>query len=193
MKCLMAGIVFLLVSTLASAASVTISNPVAVTGFEGDQSPVPVTSFFTTDTSATASFLDGMNSFQPFRIELDILTSATGMLSFDLATSVDEWSVSIFNTATNVSTELGTLFVEGQAGQLAGLLAEVDANIVYKLVVYGEYLNDMGSSRDFTLMLSDIVLSEVPLPAAVWLFGTVLLGGVAIRRKRKKALSLQAA
>lgn len=193
MKRFMTGVVLLLASTLASAATVTISNPVAVTGIEGDQSSVPVSSFFTTDTSATASFLDGMNAFQPFRIELDVLTSATGALSFDLATSVDEWAVSIVNTATNVVTELGSWFVLNQAGQLTGLLAEVEADTVYKLVVYGDYLYDMGTSRDFTLTLSNIALSEVPLPAAVWLFGSVLLGGLALRRKRQKSLSAQMA
>ncbi|KDE39222.1 hypothetical protein ADINL_2351 [Nitrincola lacisaponensis] len=193
MKRLMTGIVLLLASTLASAATVTISNPVAVTGFEGDQSSVPVSSFFTTDTSVTASFLDGMNAYQPFRIELDVITSVTGALSFDLATSVDEWAVSIVNTATNVVTELGSWFVLNQAGQLTGLLAEVEADTVYKLVVYGDYLHDMDFSRDFTLTLSNIALSEVPLPAAVWLFGSVLLGGLALRRKRQKSLSAQVA
>ncbi|MFN3880752.1 MAG: hypothetical protein ACK4L8_04900 [Nitrincola lacisaponensis] len=193
MKRLMTGIVLLLASTLASAATVTISNPVAVTGFEGDQSSVPVSSFFTTDTSVTASFLDGMNAYQPFRIELDVLTSVTGALSFDLATSVDEWAVSIVNTATNVVTELGSWFVLNQAGQLTGLLAEVEADTVYKLVVYGDYLHDMDFSRDFTLTLSNIALSEVPLPAAVWLFGSVLLGGLALRRKRQKSVSAQMA
>jgi hypothetical protein len=40
--------------------------------------------------------------------------------------------------------------------------------------------------------ISVVEVSEIPLPAAVWLFGSALLGGLAVRRKRKKALQTSA-
>ncbi|MCD8512172.1 MAG: PEP-CTERM sorting domain-containing protein [Nitrincola sp.] len=41
--------------------------------------------------------------------------------------------------------------------------------------------------------MENIQVSEVPLPAAFWLFGTALVGGLAFRRNRMKKLSTQAA
>lgn len=190
MKRLMTGIVLLLASTLASAATVTISNPVAVTG--AANAPVSLTAFSPTDTSAIATF-QGFNALQPFAVELDVLTSATGTLSFDLATTVVEWSVSIVNTATNTTTLLGSWWNDGLVGGLTDLTTEVEAGTVYKLLVFGSRSWDGNAGRDMTVSLSNIALSEVPLPAAVWLFGSVLLGGLALRRKRQKSLSAQMA
>ncbi|KGK41301.1 hypothetical protein LH51_16100 [Nitrincola sp. A-D6] len=187
MKRIITGMLLLLVSALASAASVTISNPTATTGV--DEYNVPVASFVTTDTTATLNLVDGgLDAFQPFAIELDLLTSATGTLSFDMATSLDEWTVSIVNTVTNITTQLGNWFVPDLAGELTGLTTDVESGIAYKLLVFGGYAKDpLGSSRNFNLTMSNIEVSEVPLPAAVWLFGSVLLGGLALRRKKRLA------
>lgn len=187
MKRIMTGVVLLLVSTFASAASVTISNPAATTG--ADEINVPVASFNTTDSTVALTLIEGgLNTAQPFAVEMDLLTSATGTLSFDMATSLDEWTVSIVNTVTNIATELGSWFVLNQAGELTGLSTAVEAGIAYKLLVFGGYANNPeDSSRNFNLTMSNIELSEIPLPAAVWLFGSVLLGGLALRRKRRLA------
>ncbi len=184
MKRIITGMVLLLASAFTSAASVTISNPTAVTG--ASNFPVSLTSFATTDTSAVATFI-GLDTLQSFAVEMDVLTSATGTLSFDISTTVDEWTVSILNTSTNVATVLGSWWSGGLFGGFTGLTSEVEAGTVYKLLVFGDESWDGNAGRDITVSLSNIELSEVPLPAAVWLFGSVLLGGLAMRRKKRLA------
>lgn len=185
MKRIMTGMALLLASVLASAASVEISNPIAVTGLANN--PANFVSFDTTDTSAEAVFT-GLAFNQPFSVELDVITSATGTLSFDIATTVFNWSVSMVNAANLGDPSLLASWSNGSLiGGFTGLTAEVEAGAVYKLIVFGDRSLDANFGRDITVSLSNIELSEVPIPAAVWLFGSVLLGGLVLRRKNRLA------
>lgn len=190
MKNLLLATLLFAVSSVASAASISFTNPIAVVDYQTN--PVLPTSIISTSDSLNLSFTQGLPVNEAYRIEIDMsVLNAPSTISFDFASSVDEWNVSVISSSgTQV---LGTWLQEGQLSPVANLVATLQSNVAYKLIIDGTYLNPLNLDRSLNLSLQNINVSEVPLPAAVWLFGSVLLGGLAVRRKRQKATALQAA
>lgn len=183
--------VLLVFSSLTNAAAISIGNPVAVTG--ASNTPVLLSESVSTINNdyVNAVFVDNFNFRQEYGVTFALRPQVTGFLSFNINISVlTPWNLSVIgedNTSVFSSIVNGTqlLSVNTSLMQSGGL---------YNLIISGnDFVGTAGALRGLTVTIQDIAVSEVPLPAAVWLFGSVLLGGFAIRRKRQKMLSLQSA
>jgi len=175
-------------SGVTSAASLTISNPTATTGASNNL--VGVDGFSFLGNSASVNFNDDFDLFDEFRVSLDLVSSISGFASFNISLTVlDTWNVSI------VGVDNTTVF-SGSGDGFQSLNVDtslMQSQALYNLVITGSSFVGSNSLRGLEVYITDIHVSEVPLPAAVWLFGTALLGGLAIRRKRQRSLNLQVA
>lgn len=186
------GLLLFMVSTYTLAASVTINNAVFSEPrlFSGSDSNLFYQMGDLGDEYAVSS--DAFNYLDPFRVEVDIETLVSGTLTFDLGTSALNWAYSLVNSVTEEVVSAGSwtanIFIPS-AGVLTEQSALVEAKAVYKLIIEGDKYEDNVDNRSFDMAMSNIELSEVPLPAAVWLFGSVLLGGLALRRKKRLAIA----
>ncbi|WP_151669227.1 hypothetical protein [Nitrincola schmidtii] len=161
MKKLILGAVLMLASFVVSAASVSIT---------------PVSGAI--QLSAGDYYQAGNTS--TFQLELNGID--TGIASVGFTASLSDWSYSLFegtDTSGTPAFSAGT-FVANSA---QGFSLTMVSSVIYSLVLSG----DVGTSFGFlTTFNVPIEVSEVPLPAAVWLFGSVLLGGLAMRRRSQK-------
>lgn len=178
----------MLLSFSVSAATLQITNPTIISVNDGNsaiqgswQDPV------NTDSSYNQT-VQSLIANTTFSVSWDLITDAPSILSFDFLGSTIAGVVSIFNNETPVLQQSWENFQP-----ITGLSTALEAGVAYKLIVSSYMYDGTNLSRDFTLTLSNIQVSEVPLPAAVWLFGSVLLGGLALRRKRQKSVSAQMA
>ena len=147
-----------------NAASFTLDNPVisqgsvfAVPGLEGQY-------IFAFDQVATGSVtltLDAM------------LTGAVDrVLDLKVTSYLQNWSLSFIDQTQGLSTSL----IQNSMLDTHNLRVAMLAGSVYQWVFTG-----VTPLRHFS-----IEVSEVPLPAAVWLFGSMLLGGLVIKRRKAK-------
>ena len=171
MKKLILGAVLLLVSFTASAASVTISNPQVI---EGSGSVMSV------DASG-AQFTFGSEFVAPESVAVSWNTTLTGislgLVDFDVSSTLVDWSLSIFDGVNETVLSANNL-----ANSSVSSLFTMTGGTVYTLVMTGT-----AAISSFTASFAyPPSVSEVPLPAAVWLFGSVLLGGLAMRRRSQK-------
>ncbi|WP_151669197.1 hypothetical protein [Nitrincola schmidtii] len=177
MKKILLGVLLMLVSSIAASASITIS---------------PSTTNFTSGSSLESSS-NGIGSIQwditaggdidsYVSLNFDLSVSGSGQIS-----DSNNWTVSILNSASE------TIF-SGSLGQTFNILLTAGNTIT--AIVAGEVRRGSLSAYTATLTINNFStqVSEVPLPAAVWLFGSVLLGGIALRRraalKRQPALAV---
>ncbi|WP_225307580.1 hypothetical protein [Nitrincola iocasae] len=177
MKKFLFGAMLLLVSFAASAASVSISNPVVTTG-SGDltQLAIPTVQYtFGTD------FVVGESVSLSWDTELT--GAALGLVDFNVSSTLVNWSLSIFDGIT--TTELTS---NNDANTLVSSLFTMASGTVYNIIMTGT-----AAINSFTVGFSyPPEVSEVPLPAAVWLFGSVLLGGLALRRRKAQQVAVAA-
>jgi len=151
-----------------NAASLTISNPVISQGL--------------------AVVVPGQNSQYVFAFEqiksgsvnltLDAALSGAvdKILDMNVTSYLHNWSLSILEQSSGLSTNLVVnSILDTQNISFAFL-----AGTVYQFVFTGT-----SPLRHFS-----IEISEVPLPAAFWLFGSVIMGGIAIKRRKSAQLKL---
>ncbi|WP_036519932.1 VPLPA-CTERM sorting domain-containing protein [Nitrincola sp. A-D6] len=161
----------MLASFAASAASVSINNPTVLAG-SGDVLSInlPATQY-----TFGSEFVPG----EATSVSWDtVLTGASmGLVNFNVSSTLLDWSLSIFDgSSTTVLTS------NNADNSVVSSLFTMSSGIVYNLIMTGT-----SAINSFTVGFAyPPAVSEVPLPAAVWLFGSVLLGGLALRRRSKK-------
>jgi len=193
MKKLLLGVVLMLVSSIATSATITIGNPVTQNSGAFTSTPT-FTNITNTTTTRTDTINTGINGFAvfvglssgDFTTSWNISSNENVGFTLDLTsnhTNRSNWSISIFDT---VSETLSTYAY----GSSFDLVMSAGNSIVVS--VLGSIGAIQAKSFNTTLSISNLEVSEVPLPAAVWLFGSVLLGGLAFRRKaaQKRQLAL---
>ena len=174
--------VLLLFSVVSNAASIEIGNPVAYSGPE-DASVKLLQSSTISNSYVEAIFEENFELGQRFSVGFELAPSVDGFLSVDIGATLQRgWDVTIIDQLNNPvfsgsSTGLDLVHVNSSLMQ---------AGSVYNLLVSGREFVGSQSLRGLTITMENIQVSEVPLPAAVWLFGTALLGGLALRRKRNQ-------
>lgn len=188
MRILLFFMMLVLTSTYASAASVGITNIYSstsnVTPTSGIQNGLVIADSFVLQTP--------VDNFQAFSVGFDLEFNSESLFGFDLRlNNTMPWSVSVISLNNSFSTTLsstGTSSVSFSPNL-------VNAGEVYRILIEGTARLSGPSSgpRFLSVTMENIQVSEVPLPAAFWLFGTALMGGLAFRRNRMKKLSAQAA
>lgn len=121
-----------------------------------------------------------LGSESTFQLALEGASQAIANISF--TASLSDWSYSLFegtNTAVSAMLTDGVFGANTQQGFTLTMLSSA----VYTLVLSGNAGTSIGFITNFDVPFE---VSEVPLPAAVWLFGSVLLGGLAMRRRSQK-------
>ncbi|WP_417585090.1 hypothetical protein [Nitrincola sp.] len=170
MKKLLLGAVLMLASFAVSAASVSITNPTTT----GSGS---VMSFTAPDIQYT--FGSGFEAGESVSLSWDteLTGAALAQTNFSVTSTLVDWSLSIFD---GVNTTV--LTSDNLANTLVSSLFTMASGTVYSIIMSGT-----AAISSFTVGFSyPPAVSEVPLPAAVWLFGSVLLGGLALRRRSRK-------
>ena len=163
----------LLLSFNASAASLTLVGDAGNTGSVGIGSGSVVT-------ASTSSLASGALLSDAFTVTSDTATTATLSLTFNpLAPTT---AVSIFDGVNIFGLDVIKI---GSLGILEYTWV-LEAATEYVINVFiGKAL--AGSNYDLRLTTSGI--SEVPLPAALWLFAPALLGFLGFRRKANKLVA----
>ena len=172
MKKMILGALLLLASFTASAASVSIFNPQVVQG-SGD-----VISFQPNGTQFTfgSDFNDAPEAVA-VSWNSALTGAAQGLVDFEVSSTLVDWSLSIFDGATET-----VLTSNNVSNTAVSALFNMTSGTVYTLVMTGTAVIS-SFTASFAYPPS---VSEVPLPAAVWLFGSVLMGGLAMRRRSQK-------
>lgn len=126
-----------------------------------------------------------------FCVDLDGSTSNAGILTSKNGFSAGKYKVSFALSGNQRNGPADQVFVAFGAGTLVNnLLLDWDENWhTYSFLVDlvdGDKLTFRNLGGDNVgAMLDNIQVSAVPLPAAVWLFGSGLMGFLAMRRKAK--------
>ena len=170
MKKLILGAVLMFASFAASAASFNINNPI-VTGTG--------TVFSQTDNGVTALAPVGSIAGASFTGQLVGAASATANFAV-FVNGLTNWSFSVIDNATN--SVVDSIIGQTTTGTLVPVSVSVLGGAIYSLVFTGSVTDPLYVNATFV----PVALSDVPLPAAVWLFGSVLLGGIAMRRRSQK-------
>lgn len=173
MKKILLGAVLMLASFTASAGSVTISNPTVTQG----------SGFITEVSTPTGEYIFGGNFFEVGEtVELSwdsqLTGFAQGLVNYSVSSTLDNWSLSVLEGGVE------TLLTGNNAANTA-IFAPFTKNggTIYNLIMTGT-----ATISSFSVGYTyPIGVTETPLPAAVWLFGSVLLGGLALRRRSKNA------
>ena len=109
-------------------------------------------------------------------------------------TDLDRWGItntgSVYNLTTLTGTQpTGLIWADSQANANAGadnFNPYVDHTATFTLAIAGLTANSVISDVTFTFGTNGAV--AIPIPAAVWLFGSGLMGLVAIARRRQGSL-----
>lgn len=167
-KKIILGTLLLVASFVTSAASVSITNPSVILG-EATVStlliPGKLFTFAGDVTPGATSIAWEAELTGAYSATVNLVTSAT----------LNDWTVSILGTGAGsvgnaIGTETTTPFT-------------IYSGTVYTIVVSGiAALDHFSVAFNYPPVLTDIV-SEVPVPAAVWLFGSVIAGAFAMRRR----------
>ncbi|QEW06235.1 hypothetical protein [Nitrincola iocasae] len=171
MKKLLLGAVLMLASFAVSAASVSITNPTVTTG-SGN-----VASFTAPDIQYTFGSAFDAGEAVSLSWDTELTGAALAQANFSVSSTLVDWSLSIFDGLNET-----VLTSNNAANTLVSSLFTMASGTVYNIVMTGT-----AAISSFTVGFSyPPAVSEVPLPAAVWLFGSVLLGGLALRRRSRK-------
>ena len=160
MKKLILGLVLMLSSFMVNAASVTISPTLTSWG----------------------GYTTGLQDFEVFQLSQD--SFSLGQATVELTTSLNDWSFSLYS-GTDVENTNSLILSGGTilSNVKTSFTFSMIGGEIYSLMVSGSRGDNPSFTTAFTL---PVEVSEVPLPAAVWLFGSVLLGGLAMRRRSQK-------
>lgn len=134
------------------------------------------------DVNTAASVLRNPDDTQPLTVLADIfadLGSGSVYGSFDATIASNNTTESIFLNANAISSLMTGLGSEWGIGYSVINTTHTDFNVIERVFRGSE--DNMPSS--------ELILTVVPVPAAVWLFGSGLLGLVAIARRRSNELA----
>jgi len=179
MKKLLLGVVLMLATFAVNAASVQVGNPVFDMSF--NSATGQGTQLLSNSNFSAQGFNPVVGSNVGFVFDGELTGISAAVANFVVSVSgLTNWSFSLVNTETQTTQTL----LSGIAGS-NGLLsapATVFSGVAYQVVFQG--VSDAATFA--SVVFSPVELSEVPLPAAVWLFGSVLMGGLAMRRRSQK-------
>ena len=183
MKKILPALLLLLISNLSYSATITIGDPTigAVGGFfhndmvsdqeRTDYIRINTRPFYGQSPAQTITFTSfwTISSTHDVDITLNISTNNRP----NEFTNMSNWSTSILDMDNNIlSTE--------PVGESHSISLSSDENLRVRLL--GQIVRSDSPTFVATLSFSEDI-GEVPLPAAVWLFGSILLGGLVMRRK----------
>lgn len=190
MKKMLFGLVLMMASFAVSAATISIGNPTVTPGSFYLGTPGYSNSLLTdtqrTDTINSGYALLGGSLTTSWVLSSDVDASFSLGVSGSGASGMNSWTVSILSSG-------GALLASGALGSVFENLM-IAAGDTLTAVVAGTISSNIFASKSYTasLSLSNIAVSEVPLPAAVWLFGSVLMGAVALRRRKARQVAVAA-
>ena len=161
-----------------------ITNPLVSNGvfpgqvdFGSPEASIPDNVLFNSNAMTDTGSTTASNQVGP--IDGDFLTAAAvNAFSLDFSSSGNPQSISIFDLG-------GSLLDENlltPAGGFFGLIS--DTSIGSFLISNGEFSTN-NRDRFFIDNFAAYSASPVPVPAAIWLFGTALIGFVGMSRRRK--------
>lgn len=169
MKKWLISLAFFLAPLSVNSASLSIDNPVIS---QGTAIAVP---------GQASHYVFAFEQIASGSVTLTLEAMLTGaidtVLDLNITTYLQNWSLSIIDQTQGVST----LLISNSIMDTQSLSISMLATSVYQLVFTG-----VTPLKHFSIEINEI--SKIPLPAAVWLFGSVLLGGVAVKRRRSARL-----
>ncbi|WP_417585941.1 hypothetical protein [Nitrincola sp.] len=172
MKKLLLGAVLILASFTASAGSVSITNPTIIQG----------SGFITDVSTATGEYIFGGAFFEADEAvtlswDSQLTGFAQGLVNFSVSSSLANWTLSVLEGGVE------TVLTSNNAAN-SSVFAPFTKNggTIYNLIITGT-ATISSFSVGFTY---PVEVTQTPLPAAVWLFGSVLLGGLTLRRRLSK-------
>jgi hypothetical protein len=189
MKKLLLGVVLMLVSSIATSATISIGNPTITNSnllIGPNSNLVSSQELSRIDTINSNLWLGGT-----VRAEWNILASNDSSFTLNMISNHSNranWTVSIFDMVTGSWND----YSYGTAFDIA-LAAGNSIKVAMTGIIARSFLQSKSFNTTLNVSgLTNLEVSEVPLPAAVWLFGSVLLGGLAFRRKaaQKRQLAL---
>lgn len=184
MKKVLCAAALVAASTSVSAAPITF-NFAQAAGYEWVIEPIH---FEQSPTHATVTFLQA--PYHGSEIMFFFTANETGRLSFDAYLgALGTWDLTA-GTYDHYWTNdvIGTWNDPTTVGRLVGAELDIYAGTKYVLSMVPHNHGSFENIYElFAASINNIELqvSEVPLPAAFWLFGSVLAGGIAARRKHK--------
>lgn len=170
MKKFLLGAILMMASFSALAGSISITNP-TTTG----------SGLLTEVTIPTIQYTLGSDFNTNEAVELfwdaELTGAALGLVDFTVSSSLANWSLSIFD-----GLEETVLSTGNQQNSIVTTMFTMTGNTVYNIIMTGT-----AAITSFTVGFTyPPSIAEVPLPAAVWLFGSILMGGLAMRRRSLK-------
>ena len=112
-----------------------------------------------------------------FKIDSIIATTANIIAPADFSSSLSVYQDAFSNNVLRTYMPFNT--------SSAALLLSESGTGLYSFSVYGQNASEAGDfSFDYSLQIG---VSAVPVPAAVWLFGSGLIGLVSVARRKKTA------
>lgn len=187
MKKMLLALVLMLASFAVSAASISIGNPTVSPGNFYIGSPgytnTTLTDTLRTDTIQSGYAIFGGPLSTSWELSSDVDASFSLGVSGTGTSGMASWTVSILNSG-------GDLLTSGSLGSVFESLM-ISAGDTLTAVIAGTISSNIFASKSFSasLALSSIQIAETPLPAAIWLFGSVLLGGLAMRRRKAQQVA----
>ena len=119
----------------------------------------------------------------------NVTLGETLILTFDQMVSLDE--VTFRDGGHHQTFDPKALFELTIDGILYGgtgqaLVPTFYGPLVGKVFEFANFNADADTDNDYQFYISTVNVSAVPIPAAIWLFGSAMLGFVGIRRNNKK-------
>lgn len=152
------------------------NQPVLITGSNNPRFMIPTANSINSVVNNAVTFLASQQNFVNATS-----VSQSGTLGFYEALS---FNGSFGNTVLSAESVVGGMALTAFLPEYEG---DFNENFLFNftLLDIGEFL----LSEDGTFTYSTDVVTVIPVPAAVWLFGTALLGGVARFGRRRKVLA----
>lgn len=189
MKKLMLCVMLMVLSFTLNAATISIGNPTVTAA--GLFSP-KVTNTYLSSTLRIDNIKSGYLFGGPVSVAWDLAATKDSRFSLGMfGNGTYGMHGSLFKGPWTVSV------LDGEGTVLkSGILGSVFDDLVLKTgdtitAVVSGTIRLIGS-KSFTTGLFLTNVTETPLPAAVWLFGSVLLGGLAMRRRKAKQMPVAA-
>ena len=177
MKKLILGALLMFTALTINAAPIVFENPVVTSPNVGT-----VTSGIVGDVYEVNGSGFGIGTNTPIDVDIEAYNTASSPLLVNLFADITfaNWSMTILENGSqiwNSGDQSGNQF-------LTASISMSPASSIYNIILNGTSTQLGGFNVKFAYPPEAI--GEVPLPAAVWLFGSVLLGGLAMRRRSQK-------